>query len=269
MIQTNEQVGGEEHDQPGKTPYDRFVPGAKDPAGRTIETVIGRHRKLVVWITSENVVGWLYDELPERLRPAVVQFQRLNGIAKSRLGKKQRPIVAGLLGPALYAALLSSDAEDPSLHFEEARCIIYSKCTQVSRLAYVLLSLLFGVVVVAAALSSYVYLPTSESLRTALFVGITGGIIGSVISIIQRARTLKIDPFDSAIVLAFHGLSRVVLGAVFGVLLVAASKSNIALGHFADNLWALFGLAAVAGLTERWVPELLARHAGAEDPSSQ
>ena len=53
----------------------------------------------------------------------------------------------------------------------------------------------------------------------------------------------------------------VVLGAVFGVVLVVLSKADLAFGSFASNTWALFGLSVAAGLSERLVPDLLERSA--------
>ena len=245
---------------PGATPYDGVTAGKKDADGRIIKKVIGRHRRFIVYITEENYVGWIYDQLPERLRPAITELQQLNGIANSRLGSKSRPQVAALLGPALYAALLSPEAENPGDHFQPARTFIYSKCTRIARLSYELFSLLFGCIVIGAAFYFYKYLGASLDFRTALLVGTAGGTLGSIVSIFQRARNLKIDPFDSGIILGLHGLTRVALGAIFGMLLVVASKANIALGHFSADPWALFGLSAGAGFTERWIPELLGAH---------
>lgn len=254
----SEQQG--QNSQSNATPYEEYVSGAKDPYGKVIKYVIGRHRQFVVYITEEDAVAWNYDRLPEHLRPAIAHFQHLIGIARSTLGRKQLHKVAVLLGPALYAALLSGESEGFTRHFEGARSFIYSKATQTARLAYVLLSMLFGGIIVGIALLLCRYAGASENFRQALLVGITGGVTGSVVSIIQRARNLEIDPLDSAILVGFHGLSRVGLGAIFGILLVVASKANIALGHFAGDLWALFGLSAGAGFTERWIPELLGRH---------
>jgi hypothetical protein len=254
---------------PGATPYDNFTAGKKDSDGRAIKTVIGRHRQFIVYITEENYVAWNYDQLPARLRPAITELQQLNGIAKSNLGSKSRPQVAALLGAALYAALLSPEGENPLSHFQSARNFIYSKCTRIARLSYELFSLFFGCIVIAIAFYLYKYLGTSLDFRTALLVGTAGGAIGSIVSIFQRGRNLKIDPFDSWIILGLQGLTRVALGAIFGMLLVVASKANIALGHFSAEPWALFGLSVGAGFTERWIPELLGAHSGTIQPGSE
>jgi hypothetical protein len=247
-------------DQPdgtGLTPYEDYVHGKEVSPGNVIKMVLGKHRRFCVYITEKDAVGWDYVQLPEYLRKAIANFQFLNGIASSTLKKKQRSKVALLLGTGLYAALLSPVDEDPLQCFEAARNFIYSKSTELSRLAYVLLSLSFAVVITGLTFVVYRYSAASEGLRIGILVGISGGLIGAVISIIQRSRDLKIDPLDSAMLLGLHGLTRVLLGAIFGVLLVVASKADIALCHFSENPWGLFGLAAAAGFTERWVPELL------------
>src|SRR5271154_154787 len=137
-----------EQSKVGATPYESYVPGAKDSFGRVIKSVIGRHRQLVVYITDENAVGWNYDSLPAYLRPVIAEFQQLNGLARSTLGGKQFSRVALLMGPALYAGLLSKEGEDLSKHFEGSRTFICAKATQISRLLYVLLSTLFACIVV-------------------------------------------------------------------------------------------------------------------------
>jgi hypothetical protein len=45
-------------EHPGTRPYDDYNPGAKDPFGRTIRTVIGRHRQFIVYVTTDPVIGW-------------------------------------------------------------------------------------------------------------------------------------------------------------------------------------------------------------------
>ena len=84
-------------------------------------------------------------------------------------------------------------------------------------------------------------------------------LIGAAISITQRGWKLPVDPADSVVHVACQGLVRVVIGAVFGAILVGLSKANLAFGGAANDLWALFGLSVAAGISERLVPDLLAR----------
>jgi hypothetical protein len=100
-------------------PYDDYKPGSKDSFGREIKTIIGRHRHMVVYITTDGAVGWDYQNLPERLRPAVVEFQTLEGLAKFCLARDLHATALNLLAKALYAGLLCEDGKDQ--HHREAQ----------------------------------------------------------------------------------------------------------------------------------------------------
>jgi hypothetical protein len=127
----------------GATQYDSYVAGSKDPFGRTIRTVVGRHRHMVVYVADDPAVCWNYDEMPERLRPAVTEFQVLNGLSRSCLSKKVQEAAVALMASALYAALLTPEGLDPKSAFTDARAYTLRKSTGRARLYYVLLSLLF------------------------------------------------------------------------------------------------------------------------------
>jgi hypothetical protein len=246
--------------QPEPPKIEDYAPGAKDEYGLTIKTVVGKHRHLVVYITDKDSVGWRYHQLPEWLRPAVAEFQKLTGLARSCLGKKHIQRGTVLLAQALYAALLSTQGDDVLGHFLQARTFIYEKSTQATRLLYTVLTVACGIIIISLAFLIYDYWPYHEDLRPAFSVAVAGGVIGALVSVMQRLKDLPIDPLDSRFVLALNGIIRLGLGACFGFLFVVAVKANIVLGHFANDNWALLGLAAGAGFTERWVPELLGHH---------
>jgi hypothetical protein len=243
-------------DQAGATQYDAYVEGAKDPWGRTIKTVVGRHRTFVVYTDADNDVHWNYDHLPERLRPAVSEFQALTALASSCLTKKQLLVSCPILASALYGAFLTQEGKDPTESFTTSRDYIRRKSADRVRLFYVLLSMIFACCFLIAALLLRTRVQDGAK---AIIVGASGGVIGASISITQRGWKLPVDPVDSVVHVACQGLVRVVLGGVFGTILVGLSKANLAFGSAANDLWALFGLSVAAGISERLVPDLLAR----------
>jgi len=238
---------------------ERYVPGAKDEYGNVIKAIIGRHHFMVVYLTEAGKVGWRYTDLPERLRPAVAEFQVLNGLARTSLEQKYLPQAMVLLAESLYAGLLSPLGSDPVAPFGQASAYIHKKATEKTRLYYALLTVLFGALFPCLTFVLYTHCATYEELCHGLFIGAAGGVLGALVSLMQRARNLAIEPLDSVLLLTLQGIIRLALGACFGLLFVVAVKADIAIGHFAHNGWALLGLATGAGFSERWVPELLGR----------
>jgi hypothetical protein len=86
-----------------------------------------------------------------------------------------------------------------------------------------------------------------------------GGVIGASISIIQRGGSLTVNPFVPVSHVVFQGLIRVLLGVIFGALLVIAAQANITLGIINNNNWSLFIFSVVAGFSERLIPDILER----------
>lgn len=240
----------------GPGPYDDYKPGSKDSFGRVIKTVIGRHRHMIVYITERREIGWHYKDLPERLRPAVTEFEMLLSDAGRSLPKRLHTPAIDLIGKSLYAALLCPDGEDPKTRFDQAKNFIQGKAVERARLTYILLSLLSAALLLVAADTILLHL---LSFPVGIVAGMGGGLLGASISIIQRGRKLPVNPIDSPLYLGFQGLLRVVLGLIFGALLMVASQANLVLGTIAANPSALFFVSVAAGMSERFVPDLLVR----------
>lgn len=234
--------------------YDDYKPGAKDSFGNQIGIVIGLHRNMVVYITVSQRVGWQYDVLPEHLRPAVVEFQILEGLANHCFSNSNRlrRTATDLLAKSLYSGLLCEEGQNPKEKFDEARRFVVDRACGRARLYYVSWSMLC-----AASFGLAILFHTRWHLPGIPLVGILGGLLGALISIIQRGWKLPVDPLASVYQLSAQGLIRVALGAIFGAFLVIASKANLTLGNIASDSWALFGFSTAAGFSERFVPDLL------------
>jgi hypothetical protein len=181
----------------GSTPFDKdYEEGLPDHAGRMIKTIVGRHRHMVVYITADYEAHWKYNQLPEKLRPAVTEFQFLNGLAKSCLPIRNKKLIAELLARALYGALLTPEGENPKERFTTARKYIETKSTERARLHYVLYSLLVATTLGALILS--LLRTTGSEVLKFVSIGIGGGITGAAISIVQRGWKLPVDPLDSS-----------------------------------------------------------------------
>ncbi|MEP6743260.1 MAG: hypothetical protein ABJB61_12230, partial [bacterium] len=85
------------------------------------------------------------------------------------------------------------------------------------------------------------------------------GSVGACISVLQRNPSLDVDPWMSNGYLRLQGITRIVLGFIFGCIFVLASKANFVLGVVRNNPYSLLVLCIVAGFSERLIPELLSK----------
>ena len=92
--------------------------------------------------------------------------------------------------------------------------------------------------------------------RPILLAALAGG-VGAVVSVLQRISSLEISPFAPLWYACLQGMARVVLGVLFGVFFALANKANLALGTFAENLYAIAVFGALSGISERFVPEII------------
>jgi hypothetical protein len=87
----------------------------------------------------------------------------------------------------------------------------------------------------------------------------SGGVAGSLISIVQRSPDLQVDLLASRVHIGFQGTLRIVLGLFFGAIVAIASHANLAFGKIAHDSYALFIVAIAAGFSERLVPDIIER----------
>lgn len=83
------------------------------------------------------------------------------------------------------------------------------------------------------------------------------GALGAALSVSQRFRSIPIDRFASRRFTVTGGVSRVVFGALFGVVFLMFQKSGLILAAIESNSFAISTAALVAGFSERLIPELI------------
>jgi hypothetical protein len=226
-----------------------------------IEYVFGYGSSFIVYLNNRKVITYDYDKIPARLIPVLAEFYRLQHISNCALRSDDKEAVTPILGTDLASAFSSSESTDPLLHFLSSREFITNRSEAVLRSEYIKSSVLSAATLIVV-LSGITYFLKQYSIGGWLVVlGSLGGVIGAMISIIQRGVTLTMNPFVPISHVAFQGIVRVGLGAVFGAVLIAASKANLTLGILSDNSWSLFIFSVVAGLSERFVPDILDRMA--------
>jgi len=197
--------------------------------------------------------------MPNRLSGARSEFDSLMARIAVSVPKTYRKEAYYHLGKAFFSAMDSPDNIKPLIFFKNIREFVDAKATERGRFIYVMTSMLLASVFVLILVPIYFRYRLIYS--GACLVGIGGlcGAVGASISVLQRNPTLRIDPFVGRGYIAFQGAARIILGFIFGCIFVIASKANFILGIVGDNLYPILILSVVAGLSERFIPELLSR----------
>jgi hypothetical protein len=254
-------------------PYQSFKVGGVDEEGEKITYIIGRTDTFVVYLTEGDFLK--FANVADVPSPREVQifkvYDRLDSfISRSYRRNKAYPLKLDL-GNALFAAVCDSHStSDVTAYFADVEGQVAARVLNLSRAVYLISGLGVALVSAAALYFAYAYGVEDFSKVSQFALGLTGGIVGSALSIWMRSGTLAISAYTSFGFSAFQGISRIGLGAFFGFVLICCVKADLLLGTFSKNPYALFAFSIVAGFSETFVPELLRRlEAEANKPAAK
>jgi hypothetical protein len=242
------------------TPIRKFIE-EKGP----IESIYGWGSGFLIYLNKQRFINYEYRELPNRLLPALAEFHRLQHIARASLQETDKNEVASLLGNELAAVFRATEDSDPSSFFVSSKEFITNRSEAILRSKYIRASVFSSFLLLLLLAPVCYYLKITANDFWVIPLGGLGGVIGATISLIQRGGALTVNPFVPVSHVVFQGLVRVLLGVIFGALLVVASQANITLGIISNNIWSLFIFSVVAGFSERLVPDILERIATQSD----
>jgi len=218
---------------------------------------VGQSERAGVYITNDGSVAWewfIAGPLPAHLQPAMVRFRALWNAVRENIPAGQRPHALRALANALYISLHSDD--DPLTPFAavEQQVRGFAEANIAQRY---LRGAIWGTATMAAAGAILAgLLAPSWSL---VGWGAVLGTLSSLASVILRLSSGLSPAFAATQVTsaALYGGSRSFLGALFGALAVVAVKADILLSIVAGNAAATLFVAAAAGFSERFIPDLL------------
>jgi hypothetical protein len=149
------------------------------------------------------------------------------------------------------------------------RLFVRTKAKERARLSYVLASLATATVLALVVVPIYFYFRIPASNLRLVILGGCFGAVGATISVLQRSPSLELDPWMSRRYHALQGVTRIVLGFIFGGIFVIASKANFVLGVIRNTPYPLLILCIVAGFSERLIPELLSKFESTQSTSTR
>jgi uncharacterized protein YegP (UPF0339 family) len=242
-----------------------------DSSSLTPDMTLGDSPVACVFTTTDNQLRWRYKAndgvVPFRLLGAVSEFDSIMATIAVSVPKAYRKETYHQLGKALFAAFHTPEGTRPGSEFRKVRLFVRKKAKERARLSYVLASLAAATVLELVVLPIYFLTPASN-LKLVILGGCFGA-IGATISVLQRNPSLELDPWMSTRYHALQGVTRIVLGFIFGGTFVIASKANFVLGVIRNNPYPLLILCIVAGFSERLIPELLGKFESTQSTSSR
>lgn len=218
-----------------------------------VSQVFGKAKDWIVFAEKDGIARLEYRDIPTVMTPIIGEFHRLAQVGRSAdLSPAEIDGLNQLLGTELAAALRTTPPPDLPTAFALSKDLLQRKMEAHVRSDFTAASLTAAIVLGGVAVLTF-------WTDTGLLLGVTGGIIGAVISVLQRSATLEVKQFVPKSQVILQGCVRILLGILFGILLVGAVRAKLALGTLANSNDALFIFGVIAGLNERFIPDLLER----------
>lgn len=227
-----------------------FIDRAKNSNGRCIvETP-----KFAVYLNKENnVVWWYYQDIPHYMTGALEEFESLKALALAILPSSYKFVFMNKLASALANAFNKNDHDSAKKCFNDARSYLSSKA--ISSLKLKLFSISISFTAISLLVITLIYKSYPESIY--YLMGIGSGIIGAMVSSLQRKEEISLDNYAGEHSLYCESLSRLIIGATFGCFLVFGTQSELFLAPFKNNLQAIVCFCFISGFVERFVPDLI------------
>jgi hypothetical protein len=238
------------------TPVQEFIDDSV-PVG----TVFGRTRDYIIFTDKKGELVADCPRLPEKSVPILAEFERLKQLAVANLNEEDTAAVHRILGHEISSALRNTSAALTSSEaFASSREYIGQRLGADVSNRYVFATLIAGASIGILLLFAIAF-PARWLVNDAraIALGAFAGLLGVSISVLQRSGSLVLTQFPAKTQIVVQAIVRILLGVVFGVLVVIAVKGNVAFGTFKGDMRALFLLAVAAAFSERLIPDLLTR----------
>lgn len=221
------------------------------------DDIIGRYAEspdFAIYKTRKGGVEWFHRDLPERLGPVLAEYERLRQLIGSVLPKAYKQATMDMLGSSLSVAFRSNAEEDLTVIFSGVDKFVMSRIISSYRIHLFFVSLLTTIIFLVVLLICGLTIVSD----TEYLVAAGSGVVGALVSALQRNNESSIDPYISKWGLFCETLSRLVIGVIFGLLVIILARSELALAPFKDQVYALTSFAFLAGFSERFIPDLMA-----------
>jgi hypothetical protein len=255
------QFGLDEH-----VTYDQLEEGEWDPyAGRRVATLIAKLEDRVVYLDSEGFVQWDHRSgaLPEGAAAVFNRVATLESMPVDRLPAEQQRVYRRLVGEAVAKFVVNEAPEDAMVLLDGAETFVVARKRERTRVWYFATALAF--VFSAALVAGLAWLlrgtPTDSPADRAMELLLAGaaGAMGAFASLAQRLDKLSLDPAGGRGLHMIDCCVRLAVAMIAAGAFVLIARTLPAPVRSIPFSWLLIG-SLIAGLSERLVPSLLAKH---------
>jgi hypothetical protein len=244
----------------GVSSANRLKVGEPCSTGQIVDSILGQSTKVTVYTTKDNHLRWQYNEgngtVPDDRIPALNEFNSLMTEIKAFVPAQNKTEAYTQLGKALFASLNAKEPADLVRNFDTVKTFITQSFLRRARFLYTAFALGTAVlVIIVLLLVANFHSPTNA----VYFYGAVFGATGAAVSVMQRSRNIELDVQLPDRSLYLQACIRVLLGLIFGLLFIFASKANLVMGTINNDVFGLCVFALVAGFSERMIPDLIGR----------
>lgn len=241
--------------------FAKYVREEPDPG-----TLVDYTDDFIVYLDAEGLVKYnIRRELRKRYS-VFSEFYRLKAWGTVVLTKSRIKLFNYKLATCLAIGLRAESVaptSDLSKVFESVVRYVDKNVADDAIFNLILYVMLFSffILLISGSLFFILGAGVSESYTT-LLMGLSGGVCGALISVLQRSKSLQVGMYESTRIIVLHGVVRVCLGCAFGIISLVACKAGLLLGLMGESNSRLMILAIVAGFSERLVPDFIAKTVG-------
>jgi len=219
-----------------------------------IKRIVIRSAQYCIYITRKNTVTWWHCRTPsENVKLAQAELENTNSMAEQCLNENYSEAIASKLGAALSMAFSKDNPQEIKACFDEVRTFVAAKVQSHLKLWLFITNASVSAIFIAIAFFLSWWLPD----LTKYFLCAGAGVVGSMVSSLQRNKTVETDGYISNYGLYCESISRLIIGASFGVLVLLGVMSDLFLPLIKGNMQAIICMSFIAGFSERFVPDLI------------
>jgi len=231
-----------------------------------IKSVVSRGVNHSVWINKLGNCGYSHKGL-NNVSESENEFGRIQALAKAMLPREYNEKIQHRLAVAMSTALRRNNGAEGVMAFQSVDKLIHRLAENKLKLHYIVATTLSAMLLTLAAWLMYECANLPDLIHASL-VTIGGGFLGTLISVLERSKEIRINEYESSELIILQGILRVCLGGAFGLIAFLAATSGLAFSLFKETMSMLILIGVAVGFSERLIPDLIQGLASTKDHAS-